>query len=935
MKFKLLLLLLLQACFLLPASQAQAVKSASEKMPVDSAVTIGKLPNGMKYYIRVNKTPEKQGYFRIVVHAGAINEDDDQNGLAHFTEHMCFNGTKHFPKNDLVNFLEKQGIRFGSDLNAGTSQDQTTYELPIPMGDPDALRNAFQVLEDWAHEVTFADAQIDGERGVIISEWRQGRSAGRRLRDIHMNKMYYNSKYAKRNVIGDTATLAHFPYDAIRRFYKDWYRPDLMAFIAVGDFDKKEIEGLIKEYMGRIPVTANPRENIVYDVPDHKEVLVSVAADKEQTNDQVSVFFLQPKAETGTKAAYREDILRGLYNMMFSTRLQELTKKPEPPFLQAFGFAGDYAGNKGTYALIAQCRTGDGMKGLDAVLTEAYRVVQHGFTATELDYAKQSMMSETEKQFQNRNTMEHRNYVEEYTDNFLDGTPISGIAYELELLKSELPKVSAEMVSALAKQFITRENAVITYSTASKEGLSIPSEADVLKIFNNAGKSPLEAYKAVVVDKPLFDKKLKPAKVIAEKKNDKLGLTELSFANGTKVIMKQTKFKEDEILLRAFKAGGTSLSTDEDYVSAMFAASLVDEAGISEFDQIQLGKLLTGKNVDASPMISELWSMINASTTPQDFETMMQLVHLYFTDPRKDLTSFQSFKSKLKSRLASRSNNPETAFGDTLQVVMANYSKRDKPLTAERLEDINPDKAYAFYKERYSNANGFTFLLIGNFDAAQARQFAETYIGTLPSSEKTEKWKDLGTRYPKKQLERHLVLGKEDRSHVRLSITGDFESTRENRYMLNSLTEVLKIRFTETVREEKSGVYSPAVRSNTKKFPAGEYQVFMDYICQPARVNELIEVSVGIIDDVRTKPDAETVAKVKKAQEVQFKLNLERNDFWLENLAAYTQNGDDPNLLLEYPKLVENLKAEDIQKVAQKYLVTSKLMRFVLDPEKQ
>ncbi|MEI6574694.1 MAG: insulinase family protein [Bacteroidota bacterium] len=908
---------------------------ANDKIPVDSAITTGKLSNGMEYYIRENKTPEKQGYFRIVVYAGAINEDEDQNGLAHFTEHMCFNGTKNFPKNELVNFLEKQGIRFGSDLNAGTRQDYTTYELPIPMGDPAALRNAFRVLEDWAHNVTMASEQIDGERGVIVSEWRQGRSAGRRLYDIHMKKMYYNSKYAQRNVIGDTATLLHFPYEAIRRFYHDWYRPDLMAFVAVGDFNKTEIEGLIKEYMGSIPPLANPREHKIYDVPDHKEVLVSVAADKEQTSDQVSMYFLHAKSVPGTKTAYREDLVKSLYNMMFSDRLQELTKKPEPPFVGAYAYEGDYAGNKGAYAMIAQCRPGDGKKGMGTLLDEAYRVVQHGFTQTELDYAKKNLLSEIEKQYQNRKTQETRSYVGEYTNNFIDKSPIPGIAWEFNYTKSQLPGITIAEINALSKQFITKKNAVITYSTPSKEGLAIPTEAEILKIFNDAGNAPLEAYKPIIVDKPLFSKTLKPVKALSEKKNDKLDLTELNFPNGTKVIFKKTKFKEDEIQLRGFKAGGTSLATDDDYVSAQFAANLVNEAGISGFDQTQLEKLLTGKNVNVSPSISELWNTINATTTPQDLETAMQLLNLYFTDPRRDDASFQSFKSKMKSRLASRSNNPETAFGDTLQVVMSNYSKRDKPVTAERLDLIKPDKAYEFYKARFGDANGFTFLMIGNFDPEQAKKFAETYIASLPSTANAEKWKDLGTRYPKKKLERHLLRGKEDRSHVRLSITGDFESNRENRYLLNSLTEVLKIRFTETIREEKSGVYSPAIRSNTKKFPAGEYQIFMDYICQPSRVNEMIVASTGILDDVIAKPDVETLAKVKKAQEVQFKLNLERNDFWMENIVFYTQNGEDPNLLLDYPKLVENLKPEDIQKAAQKYLVKDRLMRFVLDPEKQ
>ncbi|MEI6091445.1 MAG: insulinase family protein [bacterium] len=908
------------------------IKSLDDKVQVDKNIRVGKLDNGLSYYIRKNSKPENFAKFRLVVKTGAIQEDDDQTGLAHFIEHMAFNGTKNFPKNELVDFLQKAGMRFGPEINASTSMEQTLYELPVFLKDQAFLESAFQILQDWAGNMTLANDMIDGERGVIMSEWRQRFSSQRRLYDAHSPIIFKDSKYAKRNIIGDTAILQNFKYDVIKRYYKDWYRPDLMAIVAVGDFDVDKIESMIKKSFSVLKNPANERPNVLPEMPYQKDLLISIAKDKEMPMEQAAVYFKLPKFETETYNGYKESIKRSLYDIMFSNRLTEFQTKPNPPFVYAGGGEGSFYGEKRSYNLQCAAKEGGLKNALDVMLTEAVRVKHFGFTKTEFDRAKVDLLSNLEKAYNERHTRLSDSYVEEYTNNFTDGDPIPGIETELAFVKQLFTEMTLQEVSDLAKLYIKPENCVITASLPDKAGYTAPTESDLKTIFVSSLSKKLEPYVDNTTDKPLFSKSLKKGSIVSETKNDKLGITELKLSNGAKVILKKTDFKDGEILFDAFSPGGLSLASDQDYISATVASNIVTEAGVDEFDQNTLTKLLTGKQIQLWPSIDDLYEGFRGKTVKGDLETFMQLLHLNFLYPRKDKESFNSVMDRLKPILANRSAVGKDVMADTINAILGQYNMRSMPLTVDKLSQVDIDKAYKFYNERFSDASGFTFVVVGDFDLNEMKGLLEKYIGSLPSKGGKENWKDLGIRYPNKAINKTITMGTGDRSVVRLMIPGKFDWTMQNRYNLNALLEMVDIKITEIVREEKSGIYSPDVYVSIDKYPSSEYCVIIEFVTKPNRVDELTNVIVKIMEDMKKTIDPDDVEKVRKSQQQQRPINLKNNNYWMNMMSSLQKNNEDMEYILNYDKLTDKLNAEDMLNTAKKYLNTKNLIKVVLNP---
>ena len=779
--------------------------SLDDKLPMNPEVKHGTLDNGLKYYIMENHKPANRAELQIVFMCGSVLEEDDQAGLAHFSEHMCFNGTKNFPKAELVSFLEKTGMRFGADVNANTGFDRTYYMLTIPLDSAGMLENGFQVLEDWASNVSFDPEEIEKERGVIMEEWRVYRGANQRVMKTHFPNLLKGSKYADRLPIGDTAVILHAPRERFMDLYTNFYRPNLTAVIAVGDFDGKKIEKIIKERFSKLKNPANAKERKEYKIPIHKERIVSIATDKELPMAQVQMYIKHPGMDEGTYRTYRDNIVHRIIGQMLSMRMQELSQSKEPPFLAAGGGFGNFLGDIASFSLVSIPKAeGNGIiNGFEAALKEAYRACQHGFTKTELDRTKEAMLTNMESALKEKDKTESKAYAMECGRNFIEDEGMPGIAYEVALYKKFLPEITIDEVNKVMKSYIKDEGVVVAVSAPEAEGIIVPKEDEILAKIDEVKAMKLEPYVDKVSDKPLFDKELTPGTITSEKKYDKADVKEFTLSNGVRVIYKTTDFKNDEILVRAYSPGGYSNATDDIYLSAEFADAILNNAGIADFTDIELQKMLTGKLVSIAPSIGELTEGFRGMAAPKDFEILMQLVHLYFTNPRLDYDAFDSFISKQKDALKNRDKDPQNALRDTIRVTMSNYHKRERPLTADMLENVDPDDAYDFFRNRYADAGDFTFIFVGNIDEKQLKDFAKKYLATLPTTGRKENWKDLGVKAPKNKLEKKVFKGQEKKSTVYLTMRDDFKYTPENKMELHALVEVLRIQLREAIREEK------------------------------------------------------------------------------------------------------------------------------------
>ena len=909
-------------------------KSLSDKIPSDPNIIIGKLDNGMVYYIKENHKPEKRADLYLATKVGSVLEDEDQKGLAHFCEHMAFNGTKDFPKADIVNFLESIGVRFGADLNAFTSFDQTVYTLQLPTDKKDQFEKGFDILSDWSHNVAFDDVEIDKERGVVMEEWRLGKGADDRVEKKHMKYILYNSRYEQRDVIGDTTVLLRCSHDALRRFYKDWYRPDLMAVIAVGDFDKFEVEKKIKEHFGGLTNPAKERERVWYKMPPHKETFVSIQTDKELSTPNVQLYFKLPGRSEGDYSDYKQNIAANIFSTMLNNRLKEYTRKPNPPFMFSFANESRFLGDERAFMMIA-AGSKDVNSAMETLFTEAFRVMQTGFTKTEFERAKKEALRNMEQTLAEKDKTESRNYAMECMRNFQDGESMPGIATEVALYKKFMPEISLDEVNALAKKFVKKENSVICISAPEKPDVKVPTEKEVMASFDKISNSKLEPYVDNVSDSPLMSKKLTPGTVTKENKIPEIGVTEWTLSNGVKVVFKPTDFKNDEILFNAYSPGGLSLVEDKDFLSASLADRVINESGIGSMNATALEKLLTGKVVDVSPTISQLQEGFRGKSAPEDMETMFQLIYLYFTDAKVDNDAFKATISMMKEQIQNSKNSPEGVFSDSLTVVSTNRHFRTRPWTEEMLAQVDPDKIFDIYYDRFADASDFTFFFVGNIDVNKFKNMVLTYLANLPSKNRKETWKDVNITYPKGKVVTEVKKGIEKKASVRLVFSNSFDWSLENRFKLDAMMEVLNIRLREVLREDKGGVYGVGAFARPSLYPKQENKVYIVFGCNPDRVEELISAVMDQIKEIKENlPTDSNVTKVKEIQTREREVQLKENNFWVNALNTYYWNGDDPKLILKKQQFINKIDGKQIQETAKKYLIMDNYMKFVLYPEK-
>jgi zinc protease len=916
------------------AEQTVAALGLGSELPFNPNVRSGVLPNGMKYYVMKNSRPENRAALRLAVNAGSVLETDEEQGLAHFVEHMCFNGTKNFPKNKLVEYLESIGMRFGADLNAYTSFDETVYMLELPMDDDGVVTNGMQVLVDWAHAVTFEHDEIDKERGVIMEEWRSRKGAASRIRDVQFPVLLKGSLYANRMPIGLPEVIENSPYESLKGFYRKWYRPDNMAIIAVGDFDVDQMEKKIAAMFGAIPEHDTPLNRPVPAVPDHEELLFTSATDPEATSSSVTMYVKRETRRRENVADYRRIMAEQLYARMLNERYSELLQQADPPFVSAAARSGGFVRSKDAFMLSTSPREGEAERAFEALLKEAMRVKQHGFTASELERAKTNALRRMEQRFNERDKTQSGSHASELTRHFLTAEPVPGIEIEYEIYKRFMPTITLREVNRLTNEFLTEENRVIAVSMPDKPGLTPPTEEQMRAVIAKVEAMELDAYVDEVANKPLVEVGPSTVTVIEEAAYDDIDITEWKLSNGVRVLFKKTDFKADEILFSATSPGGLSLVADEDLPSGAMASNIITMGGVGEFDMIQLRKTLAGKVVNVSPTIGSESEGFSGSFAPKDMETAFQLIYLYFHQPRKDTTSFISFKTRMMSMFENFGNMPERVFSDTLTRTMSNYHPRSQSVNTEWLERVDLDKAFDIYTDRFRDASDFTFVFVGNITPDDLKPMVEQYLGQLPVINRREIWKNHNIKAPRGIVEKTVQKGVDDKTMVGFVMTGPFDWTYKNRYVLTSLREYLNIVLRESIREDKGGTYGVGVMARAEKYPESEYMIMINFGTSPDRLDEMIETMREVLTDVlHNPPSEENLGKIKEIQRRERETSMKENNFWLGQLVRAVSLNEPLNEFLEYERMIDALTADMILDAARTYITLDEYIQVLLLPE--
>ena len=893
-------------------------------IPTDPNVRVGKLENGLTYYIRHNELPDNQADFYIAQKVGSILEEDNQRGLAHFLEHMCFNGTTNYPGNLLREYLEGIGVKFGANLNAYTSIDETVYNISnVPVTRETVVDSCLLILHDWANDLTLDHEEIDKERKVIHEEWRTRTGAMMRMYEKVFPVMFKDSKYAYRLPIGTMEVVDNFPYQALKDYYEKWYRPDQQGIIVVGDIDVDKVEEKIKKMFSPIEMPENAAERKYFPVPDNDEPIIAVAKDKEQ---QVPIIYLFHKHEAvpdemkNNMGYLAMNYMTSMVGNMLNARLEELTQKPEPPFIQAFAEDGIYllAKTKGAFMGLAVAKEDGILTSTEALMTEIERVRQFGFTASEYARAKADYLRALESAYNERDKMRNAQYVNEYVRHFIDNEPMPGIENEYAIMNQIVPNIPVDAINQMVKQLIGEKNIVLSVFCPEKEGMKYPTEAELKAVIDKVKAAKLEAYVDKVSDEPLM-KELPAGGKVVKSEEGPFGSKVLTLSNGVKVVMKKTDFKADEVRMQAFSTGGTSMFDDKDVVQFKLINQVAGLGGLGNFSNVDLDKVLAGKMASASAYVNSLTEGISASCSPKDMETMLQLTYLRFTAPRMDQDAFTSFIGRNKAALANAEANPNTAFSDSINVALYNRHPRAISIKAETLDKIDYSKVMELYKDRFADASDFTFVMVGNIDEATATPLIEKYLGSLPSTKRNEKFRDVNPDIRKGMYENNFTREMETaKSSVLMVASGKCEYTQKNVVLMSMLGQLLNILYTQTVREEAGGTYGVSCNGQLSKYPEAEgvFQIYFD--TDPERRPQMVElINKGISDFIAQGPKAEDLNKVKEYMMKTYQQNQKENSYWMGILNTMLWEGVDMNK--GYENTVNGISIEDLKKFAKDF----------------
>ena len=920
------------------SGMAGAAIQLDAPIPVGPQVKVGKLPNGLSYYIQKNARPERRLELRLVVKAGSILEDEDQQGLAHFVEHMAFNGTANFKKHELIDYLQSIGVKFGADLNAYTSFDETVYILPIPTDRPENVARAFQVLEDWAHGLAFDDEEIEKERGIVLEELRLGKGAGDRIGKKVWPKIFNGSRYAERLPIGKEEVLRSFKPDTLRRFYRDWYRPDLMAVVAVGDIEPAQAEKLIRAHFGKLKNPSPARPRTYAEIPRREDTEAVIVTDKEAGGNSILIRYpVQPVREPDTVRGYREQLVESLFTGMLGGRLQELAQQAEPPFLRGGSALAKLTPFYKSFNASAAIGPGGAPKAIDALVRENERARRYGFSSAELERAKKDMMRSFERAYAEREKTDSNAYVGEYMRNFLQQEPIPGIAAEYGYATELLPGITLDEMNAYARRTIPANSGkLVIYSGIERADMPPPEGSALLAALAAAEKAELAPREEKALGTTLMETPPKAGAIVAESEDKALGLTRLTLSNGVKVILKPTDFRNDQVVMSAARFGGQSLYGDADILNARYANAIVASMGLKDYSPLDLSRVLAGKAAAVTMGLSGYSEVVGASSGATDIETMLQMLWLRFQGVRRDEDLFKSFIGKQVEAARNRLAQPGARFGDTLIATLYNnHPRAPRPLRPEEFAQISLDRSIAIYRERFSSAKDLTFVLVGSFDLQAVKPLLATYLGSLPTHDIPTDYRDVGLRPVKGVVKRAVYSGTEPKSTVSLTFTGDAAFSELEQMRLQALVEVLNIRIIEVLREKLSLIYGGSASASLGRIPYQSYSLSVTLPTGPENVDKVLAATFEEFERLKREgPTAADLAKVKQNWIQNHRKALRENGYWLARLQSALVDGTDPAAILTHEQRVQALTPLEVQDAARRYLNTDNYVQVVLYPEK-
>ena len=932
MKRNRLLLLLMLTVFMVFPSMAQndgkgknASSSVYEKLPVDPSVRIGKLKNGLTYYIRHNENPDNLVNFYIAQKVGSIQEEEHQRGLAHFLEHMCFNGTEHFPGKSLINYLERIGVKFGADLNAYTSIDETVYNINnVPVNVEGAIDSCLWILHDWADGLTLAGEEIDKERGVIHEEWRGRNTVMMRMQERMLADIFPGNKYGTRLPIGTMEVVDNFPHQALRDYYEKWYRPDLQGIVIVGDIDVDKVEKKLKKIFKKIKSAKNPAERIYYPVEDNKEMIFSQQMDKEQQNYMLQLMYkhdVAPRDQRNTKEYIRQETVKAFATRMLNSRFSEIMSKENPPFMRAgVGCSGfGVTQTKEAFMVSLQCKPEQVNEAIPMVFTEVERARRYGFTESELKRMKEYMLASNESWYAEREKRTNDYHVQNCIRHFLDEVSLMAPEVEYNLTKEIVNSITLEEVNAVLVSMHREDNRVVVSFAPEREGVTYPGKEDIEKLLAMVGNARIAPYEDNSVDAPLLAVIPEGGKVVKSEEG-KWGSTVWTLSNGIKVVVKPTDFQADRITLSGSRVGGTNRYPDSERANLGMFSALSSVGGYGEFDATQLGKKLSGSTASANVGTTPLYDVISGGCSPKDAEEMFQLMYLKYTSPRKDEKAFNSYVTRVRNNLKDRNLNPNTALSDTLVVALYGNHPRVKPFVAEEVDLVNYDRVLEIYKERTSDATGYVFVIVGNVDLETIKPLVERYIGALPCSGKAEEIVKTTVETRTGVYRNNFKQKMETPTGTENIIyTGKIDPTYKNRITMSFLNQVLNIVYTEEVREKEGGTYGVGVRGSITKLPEGEYSLMVNFKMAPERREELAAIIVREFEKLAAQgPVAEHVEKVRSYMLKSFEESQKKNGAWMNWLSNYYFEGEDT--YTGYEELIKGITADDISALA-KYIL--------------
>jgi len=930
--------ILLNSLLLLVALSIGA-QEAPEKLPMDPQVRYGKLENGLTYYIRHNEQPKQRAEFHIAQAVGAILEEDHQNGLAHFLEHMAFNGTQHFPGKGIINYFESVGVNFGGNINAYTSIDETVYRLSdVPTYREGIVDSALLVMHDWSCGLLLLDEEIDAERGVILEEWRTGRTASRRMWKQMRALMYPGTQYAKRDVIGDTAVINNFAYQALRDYYRKWYGPDNQAIIVVGDIDVDTIEAKIKALWAEVPRRENFGERPIYTVNHNDKPLVAIVTDPEAQGTRITMeykFDPLPEVLQSTAQDYMLTMIRDLACSMLNNRFTDLSLDPDASFAGAGCQYGQAAKKMDAFYAVMVPKEGRETDAFNDLVYQLEKMHRYGFTNAELERVKNDKLNDIEKIYNERNTRKNITLARECIRNFESGESMPGIEWERDFIQAMLPMLSLEAVNRVAQSMI-HPNPTIAITAPEKEQVHIPSQEAILAAVAGQSDLAIEAPQEEVIDRQLVKKAPRKGSVKSKAYNEGFGFTEWTLSNGIKVVIRPTEFKADEILMQAFSKGGMTQVKTEDLPSAELATTIIGMSGLGTFTAPQLEKALSGKTVSVSPEISENMERINGSSSVKDLETMLQLTYLYFTAPRKDEEAFQTTINVLRSQLANRDKNPKVIFSDSVKLMASNHSERTQLMNVDLVNRVDLNKALEIYKARFANPADFTFVFVGNIDPKdpKVQEMICQWLGGLKTKKTREEVIDHHVRVPAGVQKNYFTRKMETTTASnRIQYTSyDMPYSLANDLNMEIIGRILSTRYLESIREREGGSYGVGTYGSLSILPVPKATLIMQFDTDPQKQERLMQI---IHEEIQTiidnGPLASDLQKEKESMLKDYQEDLEKNKYWRSTLYLYYMYGI--NNIRDYKPAVEAITAETVQETLKKLVDAGNMFEVVMIPE--